>query len=381
MIEERIRIDFVYFGAGGGHKSVVLALQTVIQTQGHPWDIRLVNLSEVLESLDPLKRIVGIRVEEFYNLLLKKGWTLGYSCVTPLMNAMIWLFRNKEIALFEQFWKADPPDMVVSVMPLYNWALCKAYRRLRPKGDFVTVMTDLEDSNIWFEKQEQYFICGSEKSVQQAYAKGLQKERVFQVSGLALRPNFYHFPFIDRIEQRKALGLDPNKATALLFFGSEGSQEMIKIVQNLASSPLNLQLIVMCGRNEKLMDSFKRLNLPITCHIQGFTSEVPMFMQIADFMIGKPGAISISEAVAMQLPLIVLYNAWTLPQERYNAQWLVEKQLGMVVKSWNKISDAVRRMLVPGTLEEFRTHAAAINNRAVFEIVEILDNILNSRVK
>ena len=57
-------------------------------------------------------------------------------------------------------------------------------------------------------------------------------------------------------------------------------------------------------------------------HVEGFTREVPRFMRLADFFIGKPGPGSISEAVAMGLPVIIERNHWTLPQERYNAEWV-----------------------------------------------------------
>ena len=46
--------------------------------------------------------------------------------------------------------------------------------------------------------------------------------------------------------------------------------------------------------------------------------------------IGKPGPGSISEAVAMKLPVIIERNSWTLPQERYNADWVKERQAGMI---------------------------------------------------
>ena len=62
--------------------------------------------------------------------------------------------------------------------------------------------------------------------------------------------------------------------------------------------------------------------------MEGFTTSVNYYMQLADFFIGKPGPGSVSEALAMQLPVIVECNAWTLPQERYNAEWVVEKEVG-----------------------------------------------------
>ena len=60
----------------------------------------------------------------------------------------------------------------------------------------------------------------------------------------------------------------------------------------------------------------------------GFTSEIRYYMQLSDFFIGKPGPGSISEAVQQGLPVIVVRNTWTMPQERYNTDWVKEQQCG-----------------------------------------------------
>jgi 1,2-diacylglycerol 3-beta-galactosyltransferase len=98
-------------------------------------------------------------------------------------------------------------------------------------------------------------------------------------------------------------------------------------------------------------------------------------MQLADFFIGKPGPGSVSEALAMRLPVIVECNAWTLPQERYNAEWIVEKEVGLVLRSFGKIDAAVAQLIEPSALARYRANAAALHNRAVFEIPEILETI------
>jgi 1,2-diacylglycerol 3-beta-galactosyltransferase len=85
----------------------------------------------------------------------------------------------------------------------------------------------------------------------------------------------------------------------------------------------------------------------------------------------------VSEALAMKLPVIVECNAWTLPQERYNAVWIVEKEVGLVLKNFRKIDEAVARLIAPATLARYRANAAALHNRAVFEIPEILQTILD----
>ena len=98
-------------------------------------------------------------------------------------------------------------------------------------------------------------------------------------------------------------------------------------------------------------------------------------MQTADFFIGKPGPGSVSEALAMHLPVIVERNAWTLPQERYNADWILENEVGEVLSSFRQIVPAVARIINPATLSCYRANAAAMKNRAVFEIPDILQTI------
>jgi 1,2-diacylglycerol 3-beta-galactosyltransferase len=93
-----------------------------------------------------------------------------------------------------------------------------------------------------------------------------------------------------------------------------------------------------------------------------------------DFFIGKPGPGCLSEAVHLGLPVITIRNAWTMPQERYNAQWVGKQGVGLVVPSLAKLPAAVEQMI--GSLERFRAAAARIHNRAVFEIAQVLADLL-----
>ncbi len=99
-------------------------------------------------------------------------------------------------------------------------------------------------------------------------------------------------------------------------------------------------------------------------------------LRAADFLIGKPGPGSIAEAMVRKLPVLIECNAWTLPQERYNAEWVKEKGVGIVLKSFEEVAEGVKRMLDPTALAAFRANVAAQRNRAVFEIPEILAKLL-----
>jgi 1,2-diacylglycerol 3-beta-galactosyltransferase len=112
-------------------------------------------------------------------------------------------------------------------------------------------------------------------------------------------------------------------------------------------------------------------------HVVGFTKEVHKLMRAADFLIGKPGPGSIAEAMVRKLPVLIESNAWTLPQERYNAAWVTEKQVGVVLNSFREVVEGVRQMLEPARLAEFRKNVAALDNRAIFEIPEMLARLLD----
>ena len=101
-------------------------------------------------------------------------------------------------------------------------------------------------------------------------------------------------------------------------------------------------------------------------------------MQLADYFIGKPGPGSLSEAVAMRLPVIVESNAWTLPQERYNADWIRENGIGIVLPDFRGIARAVEELLEPDAYARFRAATERLHNRAVFEIPDILEKILGA---
>jgi 1,2-diacylglycerol 3-beta-galactosyltransferase len=138
----------------------------------------------------------------------------------------------------------------------------------------------------------------------------------------------------------------------------------------------DVQMIFICGRNEKLANRLRGIETRFPISVQGFTAEVPYFMHLSDFFIGKPGPGSISEALAMKLPVMVERNAWTLPQERYNADWIREKQTGVVLKSFRDVNAGLAELLAPENFARFRANAAAIRNRAVFEIPDILESLM-----
>jgi hypothetical protein len=371
------KLTLVYFDAGGGHRSTMEALKAVIQQQERPWEIAPLNLQELLDPLDPGRRIAGVRGQDFYNLLLRNGWTLGTAQLMPILHALIRFYHSRIVHHLESHWRESEPDIVVSLIPHFNRQLAISVRKALSRCPFVTILTDLADypPHWWIESESEYLVCGTERSVQQALAMGHPADRIFPTSGMILNPRFYADELMDQRRERLAVGLEPHHKTGLVLFGGQGSQRMLDIAREL-SSMKDLQLIFITGRNAALTDELQKVRFRGPAHIEGFTPRIPSYMRLADFFIGKPGPGSISEALFMGLPVIVESNAWTLPQERFNAEWIQEKDVGLVVRSFRQISETVCQMLQPETLARFRRNALALRNQAVFEIPEIIETIL-----
>jgi UDP-N-acetylglucosamine:LPS N-acetylglucosamine transferase len=366
-------IALVYFNAGGGHRAAAQALQAVIEQQRRPWRVQLVNLFEVLDPQGLFRKLTGLAPEDLYNKRLSSGFTLGLAQELKLLQSLIRVSHARLVRQLEQHWLATEPDLVVSLVPNFNRAMFESLAAALPGVPYVTVLTDLADHppNFWIEPvQEQHFVCGTPRAVAQARAAGHALERIHLSSGMILRPDFYAPPPADRGAQRAALGLDPQRSTGLVLFGGQGSRVMRRIATELADT----QLILMCGHNAELAQQLRALPAAAPRLVLEYTPQVAQTMQLADFFIGKPGPGSVSEALHCGLPVIVTRNAWTMPQERYNTQWLQEQQVGVVLESFREIGAAVAQ--VQARLPQLQANARRLDNRAVFELPEILAGIL-----
>lgn len=367
-------VDLVYFNAGGGHRASALALQAALQAQGRPWRVRLVNLFEVLDPKGSFRRVAGFDPEALYNRRLARGWTLGLGQELKLLQGLIRLAHGSLRRTLEQHWLATEPDLVVSLVPNFNRVMCEALAATLPGVPYLTVLTDLADlpPAFWIEPGvPQHLVCGSAQAVAQARAAGVPEARIHRSSGMLIRPEFYRPPVADRRAERRALGLDPDRPTGVVMFGGQGSMQMARIAALLPG----VQLILLCGHNAALVARLDRLRRPAPHRAVGFTSEVPRWFALGDFFIGKPGPGCLSEALQMRLPVITFDNAWTMPQERYNARWVREQGVGLVLRGLSALPAAVDTLLAQWP--QWRAQVDRLDNRAIDEVPEVMARLLD----
>jgi 1,2-diacylglycerol 3-beta-galactosyltransferase len=365
-------IDLIYFNAGGGHRTAAEALSEVLQAEGSHWQVRLVNLFELLDPQGLFRRLTGMPPEDLYNRRLARGWTFGMAQELKLLQAAIRLAQPQLVQRLRQHWRHSAPELAVSVVPNFNLALAQSLQAERPGTPFVTVLTDLADHppHFWIEPGvAQHLVCGTDRALQQAREAGVDERHLHRSSGMVLRPGFYGPPTLPRREARRALGLDAHTPTGVVLFGGQGSRAMLDIAERLHDVPL----ILMCGHNQALAERLNAQAASAPRAVVGYTTEVAHYLRLGDFFIGKPGPGSLSEALHCGLPVIVTRNTWTLPQERYNADWVQEQRVGVVLHGFADVRGAVAALCAQ--LPQFAARVRCMDNRALFELPQILAGI------
>jgi len=370
------KLTIVFHHAGGGHRSAADALKATLSGQEHPWEVTLLDIQELLDPLDLIRRATGLRIQDTYNLILRRGWTRFTPLLLLILQGTIRLYHSPIVKLLRAYWSQHPTDLVLSVIPHFNREIAESLHSDGTRAPFVTLITDLADypPHFWIERESEYVIAGTERARQQALTMGHAADHIFQTSGMILKPRFYEKTTVDRVAERKRLGLEPDCPTGIVLFGGHGSRVMVDLTKKLNEAGSGVQLILICGHNQKLAAELKKLQTSKPILVVGFTQNVEYYMALADFFIGKPGPGSISEALQFHLPVIVECNSRTLPQERYNAQWVTENRFGIVVPSFKRIAPAVQHLLQSATFNEFRLKANAYSNRALFEVPIILEH-------
>lgn len=387
--KKKFLINVLTSRGGGGHYAAYHALHAIIEQQQLPWELRVTDIDEIVEGLAAQNKIVdfsklsGISGYELYNRMQKSGWTWLWPLKMRLNKLLVKLNYNVGVSIFEQYWREQQPDLVISLVPLYNKGLWESIQRAKTGTPIVTILIDFADfpPAFWIEpKTGNYLVCGTEKAVEQARNLGVKEELIIKTSGMIIHPSFYETIVCDRAIERQHLGLDPNCPTGLVLFGAYGSKVMLEIAKRLEVLQEKLQLIFICGNNEELALVLRESQGLQKRFVTTFTKDISYYMHLSDFFIGKPGPGSISEALAMKLPLIVENNSATLIHERYNAEWIQQQQVGLVLPNFRNIAEAVEKLIQPENYARYRDNVVAVNNQAVFEIPE-LQKILASSYK
>jgi hypothetical protein len=382
MKTNRKRIAIVYFDAASGSRSAAAALQQIVQDRNPHCQVRMINITDIFDHHRVFGKVVRAGINHF-NRQLKRDRVVGLRRLINLSLLCHDLVGPTGIQKIAGYWNAFPPDIIISVTPMYNPVLYGSAMQVNPGVKCITIPLDFEEvrSRYWFTpKVEQYYLNATEALHKQAVNAGISDHYRFRITGLPVEESAYDPAPPDRNAQLRSIGLNPNWPVGFLSFGAQGSNNVLAIVCSLAKKHTNLNLIIMCGKNKKLFKKLHALKLPFPTAVYSYLPQAPLqLLHLCDFAIGKPGAMTITESLITHTPLIAQKSKGMRLIQKGNEEWLTQTGTGIVAKTPENIAAAVTEIV---NNPVFKEQMEYYNHKAIYQIAALIEKIgkLNQKI-
>ena len=244
-----------------------------------------------------------------------------------------WKYERRRLA-WDQLNTRPFVELIKSYDP--TWVVCTHFlpaeivswlkRRRRLRARLAVVVTDFDVHAMWLYRHIDRYFVALDETREHLARLGIPAETI-TVSGIPVDPTFaaQH----DKQAMRRKHGLDPARTTILVAAGGFGVGPVEHLVGNLLQLTHRAQAVVVCGRSEDLKRRVDKMaaQLPadgnVALNVIGFTTEMHELMAAADVLVGKPGGLTTSEALARGLAFVIVNP---IPgQEERNADHLLEQ--------------------------------------------------------
>ncbi|MEI8176919.1 MAG: glycosyltransferase, partial [Candidatus Omnitrophota bacterium] len=359
------KILIIYGTAGEGHKRAAFAVKAAFDARGESQDdVRLV---DALDYTNPFFKWSYPRIYIFMVTYIPSIWGFFYYLfdvrwIYPIVKAMRRFGNKRNTRTFEKFLCDFKPDAVIATHFLASEVISDLKTRGLLETRLITVVTDFRMHSFWYAANTDHYCIGFEESRRELIKKwGIAPEKV-TVTGIPVHPKFYGVS--DKAAIIERLGLAKDRVKVLLTGGGFGVGPIMKIVRSLAAGTEKLQVLVVCGHNDKLkteMETFLkgRAPSPVTFTVFGFVNFIDELMSVADISVTKAGGLICSEAIAKVLPLIII--APIPGQEGRNCKILVANKAAFKITRPAQAKKIIDRIQAEtGLLEGMRGHIRAM---------------------
>jgi processive 1,2-diacylglycerol beta-glucosyltransferase len=370
------KILVIYETAGGGHQAAAKAIDGALASM-YPGEFEVV-LMPVRAATDS-QRVSHLM--DVYNHLLKikpSYSNMGMRVMNNLnVEKVVVPLMPKVIKNLEKTFRDVKPDMIISVFGVVNYSAVQLLKKMGWYGKvpYVIWCTDLTKYFLrnWAVPDADLTIALHPEAKEQLIDYGVPENRIRVLSGLPVNKKF--LTKRSKFEARQELGLDPTRFTVLISMGGVAVGATYVFTRQLALSGLPVQVIAVCGKNERLKLRTDKLaaKVDIPVKVFGFTDQMPLLMDAADVMIGKPGPGTIAEAIAKELPMLIDASHEPMAQEKGNLDMVVRQQLGLKIEKATPVVDQVRKLMENEELylkiqDNLRR---AKNDKAIEELIDI----------
>ncbi len=363
------RLLFLFSDTGAGHRAAAEAVAAALSRR-YPNEFQV-------DCFDPMRdhRILAGRLTALYGPLTRGMpflWSAAYHATN--LQPTVRLFQHAiGRGLRRKLRQAleSRPALVASFHPLLNHVAVDVIPYGVPR---VTVITDWIDFHqAWTDLTADCIICPSDAAVALCLRRGVPADRLVK-AGLPIHPRFQDAirRFTDKNSMRLKLRLRPHAPTVLLAGGGDGTEPLRKYAAALARSPLDVQVLAICGRNQALAERIREDN-HAGVHVYGFVDNMPELLLASDLLVTRAGPGMIAEGLACGCPLLL--TGYLPGQETGNVKEVVGRGLGRFVPRPDDLVEAVTAWFAKPEserLDDTSRARAAADPAAAFQIAAIL---------
>lgn len=362
---------------GGGHRASAEALKGAFETvYGSAYDVQIVDLW-THHTPYPLNQL-----PKSYSFLVKHSWLwrLNFVMTEPrFVHETVLRGYSAVVANhFARAFTAFDPDLIISVHPLMQHVPLRVLIRRKAETGleqppFATVVTDLTSCHpTWFHKGVTTCFVPTQQVKDLAMKHGLVDKQI-RMHGLPIRPAFSS-TLPPKAKLRQQLGMHPDGPAVLIVGGGEGMGLLEPTASALANTlGPDAQVVVICGRNLKLVQQLQARTWPFKIYVMGFVSNMSEWMGACDCVVTKAGPGTIAEALIRGVPLLL--NGCVPCQEEGNIPYVLENRVGEYNTDPEQIAAILARWFGPARneLDEMAARAKALGRpQATFDIVKDL---------
>lgn len=333
------RVLILFSDTGGGHRAAARALTAALK-QLDPTCV--VTVADPLIGQGP---VIVRRLASLYSPVIRRSraaWGAVYhsSNTRATFAAIRAVFGPGVRRVVLQLLKQHDPDVVLSVHPLLNHIAHQAIRRSGRPRALMTVITDLIDFHRgWTFSHADLVVAPTEGARKVALRRRVPADRV-KLLGLPVDLRFRPPAPREKQALRRRFGLDEHRFTILVMGGAAGVGNLATQVRELAEEAHPWQLIVVCGRNEKVRRRVAEMELSTPSLVLGFVDYMPELMRASDVVVTKAGPGAIAEALASGLPLVI--TGFLPGQESPNVDFVVKSGVGAFAPKESELLDEIR---------------------------------------
>ncbi len=366
-------VVLLFSDTGGGHRSAAEAIIEALQIE---WGDAIT--TEMVDFFRYYAPPPFHRAPELYPLMVKIPQVWGASFYLTdgrararAITAGLWPYVRSAA---RKLIRNHPADLYVSVHPLATTFALRALGT-RDRPPFIIVVTDMVTTHaLWYDSRADLILLPTEQAREKALANHMPPEKL-RVVGLPVSQR-YCTPPGEKLALRQRLGWPTDRPITLLVGGGEGMGPLAETAQAIAASGLDLGLIIVTGRNQRLKAELEARPWPIPTFIYGFTRQMPDFMRAADVLVTKAGPGTISEALNAGLPMILYAR---LPgQEDGNVHFVVRERVGHWAPRPQRVVSILREWIENPALRE--EYAARCRAKARPEAALTIAQIIGARL-